>query len=144
MTNRRDFMKIVMGGITFSLLPQIKAPIEAKTVAPATTILGKELASPVLLKEGWYKVVIDNVDFKPSRMNPEEMNIWFECSTVDTGQKLAKIISSRAPMFALDFVKRLNLLPIHDGYDLTQAIGKTVDVKVKQQKYMNKYVNSVE
>ena len=140
---RRKFMEVVIGGITVALSPLSKSV--PKTDAPAKTLLGKELTSPKLLPEGWHTVIVKNIEFKPSKLRPEDVNIWFELETVfEPKTKLFKIISPRAPQFALDFIKRLNLLQVHDSVDLTPAVGKQLQVKVNHAEYQNKTVMGVE
>lgn len=138
-TNRREFMQIVAGGITFALaaknieLPKVTEP-------PTTTLLGKELTTPKsteLLSEGWYQVKIVDIDIKDSHIRPEP-NFWFKFEEVESKRELVQVISSVAPYYLLEMVKKTEIPNVHDSVDLNDMIGKEIKVKVEHQIYMDK------
>lgn len=133
MTSRRDFFKIIAGGITFTLAAKdIKVPPTLKTQAPATTQLGKEL-SKSLVPEGWHTVKITDIDIRDSKLRPGNIFFDFKLETKE-GNILHSFQSPNAPYGIVKMLKKHNI-PVRDSVELTQLIGKEIDIEVKIENF---------
>lgn len=140
--SRRDFFKIVAGGITFLLAKNDIT--EAATKAYTSIESNSGLIKPIIpLESGKYLVRVVDIGIKPSVIRPEELNFWFSFQTLDNKTKLTQTISPRAPWEIKKICDKGKLEIIADSLDLTELIGKEIEIKVDKIDYMNRKVNRI-
>jgi hypothetical protein len=140
--DRRNFFKTVVGGITFTLAAkdikfESKIP---KSIPPASTELGKELVKD-LVPEGFHKVIITDIVPKISQRTGKPY-FDFELETKD-GQMLHNYVSPEAPHQIRKIMDQTNIETVNDSLELTQFIGKEIDVKVEQVIFHDRNMNRV-
>lgn len=139
---RRDFFKIVVGGISFLAFKSGTSHIPITPEPPATTLLGQELVRP-LLPPGWYKVKLIDVDVKESRLTGEP-NFWFSFETTQEPKTvITQIVGSRAPWEIIKIADKAGAMQVHDSIDLTSIIGREIDVEIKHQEFKGRTFMSV-
>lgn len=141
-TNRREFMQIVIGGLTFALTQRNKElpPITEQSPAVVNTApLLEPKPEQALLPEGYYTVKIVDIDIKDSKLRPEP-NFWFKFEEVESKRELVQVISSH-PHAMHELMKMVDKTPEvkhQDSVDLTGMIGKEIQVVINHHKYMNR------
>lgn len=145
MTSRRNFFKIVLGGITFSLAAKDinLSPVESKTIAPATTSLGREL-SRNLVSPGWHRVKITDILIKESKKDGSPYFV-FDMQTKD-GSIIHYGVSPKTPHHIFNMINKTGtkVKIVHDSFELDELIGKELDVEVKIETFNNRNYNRVE
>ncbi len=143
--DRRNFFKSVIGGITFTLaaknmFPAITDGVIPKTIAPATTDLGKALAQD-LLSPGFYKVRITDIIPRESR---KDGSPYFDI-VMQTEDKhtLHSLVSPKAPMELLNMVEQAKVQMVHDSVCLDELRDKEINVRVDTITFKDRNMNRV-
>ena len=147
--NRRTFINVVSSGFTFALIaPTLKVktdePTKYNQPTEILTGLKDNHKPPTLWNEGWHTVKIHDVYMKPSRLDGTK-NIVFELESLDGQSKLYNYFSEKAPAFIIPFIAKagINVTTATESVDLTNTIGKEIQIEIKHEQFMNRTMNRI-
>lgn len=137
---RRTFMKIFLEGIALTVLaPSIKAEVPNTIV----NITEADIRNAKLLEPGWYKVTIDSVTETVSKNRGTPL-IDMLLTTVDEKVPIHHFISDVFPAPLVVILQKCGYDLTHDGpIDLDGCIGKEIEVRIENMKYLDRLSNIV-